>query len=277
MAIKAIAVDIDGTLTNDEKVMTPATKEALMAAQRAGITLILASGRPAHGLKRLARELDLARHHGMLIAYNGSQVRDAATDEVLFNQVMSVEEVRAVLEHMKSFDVIPMIDEDGILYVEDAYRCTIEHRGRPLNIIRHERNACDMRVCEVGDLAAWCAKPYNKVLTAGTDTYLAERYREMAAPFEGSLSCMFTADFYFEFTAPDLNKGRALADALPKRGIDMGELVAFGDGQNDVAMLRAAGIGVAMGNAIDEAKDAADMVTLTNNEDGIAAALEKLL
>lgn len=88
---------------------------------------------------------------------------------------------------------------------------------------------------------------------------------------------MFTADFYFEFTAQGIDKARALSVALPERGIDPSELVAFGDGQNDIPMLRLAGVGVAMANATDEVKGAADMVTLSNNEDGIAAALENLL
>lgn len=277
MSIKAIALDIDGTLTNDAKVVTPRTKEALLAAERAGITLVLASGRPIHGLKKLARELELDRYHGLLVAYNGSQVRDAASGELLFDQAMTADDARAVLEHMKGFDVIPMLVDGDRLYIEDAYRCTIFHRGEPKNIVKYERDMCDLRLHEVRDLAAWCTTPQNKILTAGTDTYMAEHYQEMAAPFRGRLNCMFTADFYFEYTALGLDKSHALAGALPRRGIDMSELVAFGDGQNDAAMLRAAGIGVAMGNAIDETKEAADMVTATNNEDGIAQALERLL
>lgn len=277
MTIKAIALDIDGTLTNDQKVITPRTKEVLFEAERAGITVILASGRPIHGLQKLAHELELDRYHGLLVAYNGSQVRDAASGELLFDQAMSVEDAQAVLTHMKLFDVICMLVDGDRLYVEDAYDCTICHRGKPLNIIKHERDMCDLRIHEVRDLASWCTTPQNKILTAGTDTYMAEHYQEMSAPFKDRLSCMFTADFYFEYTARGLDKSFALAGALPRRGIEMSELVAFGDGQNDAAMLRAAGIGVAMGNAIDETKAAADMVTATNNEDGVAVALEKLL
>lgn len=277
MSIKAIALDIDGTLTNDEKRITPRTKEALLAAARAGITLILASGRPAHGLRALAHELELDRYHGMLVAYNGSQVRDATSGELLFNQAIPVEEARAVLEHLRGFDVIPMLVDADRLYIEDAYRCTIYHKGAPKNIVKYERDACGLRIHEVYSLLDWCITPQNKILTAGTDTYLSEHHEAMAAPFVDKLSCMFTADFYFEFTAQGIDKARALSVALPERGIDPSELVAFGDGQNDIPMLRLAGVGVAMANATDEVKSAADMVTLSNNEDGIATALEDLL
>ena len=82
MAIKAIALDIDGTLTNDEKVVTARTREALLAAQRSGVRLILSSGRPIQGLRSLAAELDLPANGGLLVAFNGAHVVDARTDEL---------------------------------------------------------------------------------------------------------------------------------------------------------------------------------------------------
>ena len=167
----------------------------------------------------------------MLLAYNGAQVRDAATGELLFDQPMSEGDARAVLAHMRNFDVIPMLVDGDRLYVEDAYRCEILHKGVAKNIIKYERDMCDLRVHEVRDIVGWCRLPQDKVLVAGTDTYLAEHHAEMAAPFSDHLCFTFTA----------------------------------------------AGMGVAMGNAVKEARDAADMITATNNEDGIARALEKLL
>lgn len=277
MAVKAIALDIDGTLTNDEKIITPRTKEALLAAQRAGVTIALASGRPTQGLHALAAELELERHHGLLVSFNGAHVTDATTGDVLFDQPMDVSVARELLDHLRQFDVIPWITEGEYLYVEDAYRCEIFHKGTPKNIVKYERDACDLKIHEVRDLAEVLDRPQDKLLTAGTDTYLQEHWEEMYAPFRDRLAGMFTADFYFEFMAPGIDKSRALAGALPKLGIDASEVVAFGDGQNDAGMIRWAGCGVAMGNAIAETKEAADMVTASNNEDGIALALEKLL
>ncbi len=277
MPIKAIALDIDGTLTNDQKVVTPRTREALMRAQRAGVRVILASGRPIQGLRALAHELELDQHHGMLVAFNGAHVVDAETDEVLFDQPMAVEDMHALIEHLRGFDVIPWVTDGPYLYVEDAFRCEILHKGAPINIVKYERDACDLMIREVRDLREVCNRPQDKILTAGDDTYLQEHWEEMYAPFRGRLSGMFTADFYFEYMALGVDKSRALAGALPKLGIDASEVVAFGDGQNDAAMIRWAGIGVAMANAIDETKAAADRVTASNNEDGIALVLEELL
>lgn len=277
MAIKAIAMDIDGTLTNDKKVITSRTREALLAAQASGIKLILASGRPDQGLRALAAELDLQNNGGLLVAYNGARVVDAQTNEILFDQPMPCDLAREVVEHARNFDVITWITEGTHLYIENPERCMIEWKGQPIDIVEYERKHCNMTIQAVDDLASVCDRPQDKILCAATDTYLAEHWQELAAPFKDRLSCMFTADFYYEFMAPGIDKSRALAGALPKLGIDASEVVAFGDGQNDAAMLRWAGTGVAMANAIEETKASADMVTLSNNEDGIAAALEKLL
>ena len=279
MAIKAIAMDIDGTLTNDEKVITPRTRERLLQAQREGIRLLLASGRPAQGLKALAHELELDTHDGLLVCFNGACVIDAQTDEVLYEQPMPTDEVVRLIDHLRGVDVIPWITQGRKLYIEDAYRCMLTLRdGSRMNVVKYERDCCGMLVEEVADLAD-VARGMNvdKLLTSGDPAYLEANWEGMYEPFRDTLSGMFTADWYFEFNAPDINKSHALAGALPKLGIEAADVVAFGDGQNDRAMLEWAGTGVAMANAVDETKAAAQMVTLSNNEDGIAVALDRLL
>ena len=279
MSIKAIAMDIDGTLTNDQKVISPRTREKLLAAQESGIKLILASGRPAWGLHALAQELDLQNHDGLLVAFNGAHVVDAQTDEVLFDQAMPADELHRLIDHLRNFDVIPIISLGRDLHVEDSYRCMITLRdGSQMNIVKYERDACDLKIREVESLHEVVdAYPVDKLLTAGDPAYLQAHYEEMYAPFTQTLSGMFTADWYFEYTAPGIDKARALEGALPKLGIDASEVVSFGDGQNDKSMIEWAGTGVAMGNAVEEVKAVAQMVTANNNEDGIAVALDKLL
>lgn len=265
MAIKAIALDIDGTLTNSAKVVTPRTREALLKAERAGIRLILASGRPVQGLRKLARELELDRYHGMLVAYNGARVVDIESDEILFDQPMAVEDMHDLLEHLRAFDIITWVTEGEYLYIEDAFKCDIEFKGAPKNIVKYERDACNMKIHEVDSLLDVCDHPQDKILTAATPSYLEAHWEEMYGPFRDRLSGMFTAPFYFEYTARGIDKSHSLSIALPKLGIDASEVAAFGDGQNDASMLRWAGMGVAMANAVDETKAAADMVTASNS------------
>lgn len=275
MSIKVIIMDVDGTLTNSQKVVTPKTKEALMKAQKAGAILILASGRPTSGLRDLAAELEMDKHHGLLVAFNGSKVIDCETGETLFNQAMTVEEGKAVLEHMKKFDVMPMIDKGEYMHVNDVFAGMLENNGNPINIIQYESRGGKFKLCEQEDLAAFVDYPLNKILTAGEPGYLQEHYKEMMAPFDGKLSCMFTAPFYFEFTAQGIDKAKALDTVLIPKGYKREEMVAFGDGHNDASMVKYAGTGVAMENAVQDLKDIADAITLSNEEDGIAEYLYK--
>lgn len=273
MTIKVIAMDVDGTLINGDRKISDETKKALRKAQDTGVKLILASGRPTTGLMDLAKELNMDKHHGLLVAYNGSRVLDVQTQEILFDETMTIEEGKAVLEHLKQFDVTPMIIKDNYLHVNDVYRCFLQVKGEPFNIIQYESRGGKFHLCEQPDLAAFVDFPLNKILIAGEADYLAAQHQNISAPFKDTLSCMFTAPFYFEVTAKGIDKAKALDTVLGAMGYSADEMIAFGDGQNDASMVRYAGIGVAMGNAVEELKQAADEITLSNEEDGIAHSL----
>lgn len=275
--IKVIIMDVDGTLTNSKKVITEKTKNSLIKAQNAGAILILASGRPTSGLMDFARELKMDEHHGLLVSFNGAKVVDCDTNKVLFNETMSVEQGQAVLEHMKKFDVKPMIDKGDYMYVNDVFNNEIHYNGTILNIIQYESRGGKFKLCEKDDLAAFADYPLNKILTAGDPEYLQAHYKEMMEPFKDTLSCMFTAPFYFEFTAEGIDKAKALDTILIPMGYKKEEMIAFGDGHNDASMIKYAGTGVAMANAVDDLKAIADEITLSNEEDGIAYTLSKYI
>lgn len=275
--IKVIIMDVDGTLTNNKKLISEKTKNALIKAQELGAILVLASGRPTSGLMDLAKELKMDENNGLLVSFNGSKVVDCENNKVLFNKTMSVEEGQAVLEHMKKFNVKPMIDKGDYMYVNDVFDNTIIYNGEPFNIIQYESRGGKFKLCEKDDLAAFADYPLNKILTAGDPEYLQANYKEMMEPFKDSLSCMFTAAFYFEFTAKGIDKAKALDTVLIPMGYKKEEMIAFGDGHNDASMVKYAGIGVAMANAVDDLKAIADEVTLSNEEDGIAYTLSKYI
>ena len=275
--IKAILLDIDGTLTNDQKVITPRTRDSLLAAQEKGVVLVLASGRTATGLSTYAKDLDLAHHNGVLVCYNGAKSLNCQTGEVYFEQALTVDQGKRVLEHMKNFEVAPVIDHGEYMYVNDVFFELPNQDKFPHMIIQYEGHSNNFLLCEKRDLAEFCDFPLNKILNAGDPAYLQEHWREMAAPFEGELTSMFTAPVYFEFTPLGVDKVRALKDTFAVLGIEQSEVMSFGDAQNDLTMIEWAQIGVAMGNAVDAVKEKADYVTFDNNSDGIAHALEELV
>lgn len=278
MSIRAIAMDIDGTLVNSRRQISPKTKAVLTKAQSLGIRLILASGRPTNGLLQLADILDMPDHHGLLVSYNGARVTDCQTGSILFRQPLSIQETQAVLEHIKRFPKLhPMIDMGEYMYVPRDAGHFVPVDGKPYPIFFFEARGNHFRLRRVKDLVPLIDAPVDKVLTAASPEYLQAHWQEIAAPFQDTLNCMFTCRFYFEFTSKGVDKAKALDSVLPSLGIGREELIAFGDGLNDLSMLQYAGIGVAMANAVPQLKDAADEVTLSHDADGIAAALLKYI
>ena len=276
MNIKVIILDIDGTLTDSAKRITPRTKAVLLAAQEQGARLVLASGRPTKGLRAIAKELEMDRHHGLLVSYNGSAVVDAQTNELLFSKALSVEEGREILTHISSFSGARAVVYKGdYMYAQDIRDRFITVNGERFDVLAYESKCCCMEIREAGNLVEFADYEMNKVLVAADPEYLLAHHEEMAAPFAGRLNCVFTSPFYFEFTANGIDKAKALDFVLSPMGYKREEMAAFGDGQNDISMIRYAGLGVAMANADEKVKAAADEITLSNDEDGVAHTLER--
>lgn len=278
MDIKAIVLDIDGTLVTTEKVISKKTRDILIKAQENGIKVILASGRPTRGMWHLVEELELDKHNGYLVSFNGARVTDCETKEVLFNQALDTDLSKNILEHLKQFDVIPMIYGDTHMYVNDVYHNEIQTLDGPtMNIVEYEARMCHFLLSEQADLAAFVDEPQNKVLIAGNPDYLQKVYQEIHAPFEDITSGVFSTPFYFELTDKGIDKAFSLNKVLTAHGILPENVISFGDGQNDRSIIEYAGMGVAMGNAMQEILDIADEVTLSNDHDGIAVFLERYI
>lgn len=279
MDVKAIVLDIDGTLLNDEKNLTTATKKALINAQKKGIKVILASGRPTPGMLKFVDALQMDQYNGMIVSYNGAHVLDVNTQKELFSQPLSIETGKNILEHLKQFDVKPMIAKDNYMYVNNVFDGMLD-LGSPdglFNIIEYESRGGNFQLCEIEDLAAFVDFPLHKILVAAQPEYLQENWEKILSPFKHSVSGMFSAPMYFEFTDLGIDKANALEQTLKPLGIHEQHIISFGDGHNDLSLINYAGVGIAMGNAVDELKNVADKVTLSNNEDGIAKALAELL
>lgn len=275
MSIKAVVLDIDGTLTNDEKMISPRTREALLQIQSEGVKVILASARSEQGMRNQSSELMMDQFGGYLISYSGARIVDARTKEVISSRQMNREVAGRLMDHLRKFDVITWVASGDYMYVEDVFNNRVSWGGVSRNILEYERNACGLLLCEVENLLDVFNHPQNKILATGDDVYLRENWKQMYEPFEQELTGLFTTDVYFEFMAPNVDKRNALIELMPLIGVDSSEVMSFGDSLNDVGMIEWAGIGVAMGNAMNEVKASADFVTLTNNEDGIVHALKR--
>lgn len=267
MKYKLIAMDLDGTLNNDQKIITEKTKAALMAAQAAGIRLALASARPSPGLFKERDILRLQDHKGILMSYNGGRIVDAEDGRVLFETAMDLKETKQVLRNLENLPVTPILDDGVQFYVTDKNGFKVDYECANNNM------ACT----EVENLADFLSFAPIKILMSVDPAVIGEIQKRIAQLLPQSLTVVQTAPFYLEVIPRSINKGQGIRDICKVLGIGTEEVIAFGDAENDIPMLLASGMGVAMGNAAEAVKAAADMVTLSNNDDGIAFALQQLL
>lgn len=277
MTIKAIVLDIDGTLLTSEKKISEKTKQSLIHAQKKGVKVILASGRPTFGMLSLAKELLMDVYEGFLVSYNGAVAMDCLTHQPIFSKVIPNDSAKKILNHLKQFQLIPMINDETYMYVNDVYNNQLQLTDGPFNIIEYESRGGQFLLCEVKDLAEFVDFPLYKILIAGDPEYLQQNHLAIKEPFLDQVTAAFSAPFYFEFTMKGIDKAKALNEIAAQLSITQNEILSFGDGQNDRSIIEYAGTGIAMGNAVDELKEIADDVTLSNDEDGIAVALEKYL
>lgn len=275
--IQAVLLDLDGTLLNDQKMISPKTKETLLSLQANGIRIVLASGRPKRGIEPFATELKLEQYGGLIVSSNGACVTDATTGETLFEQAIDRDVARAILDHLTGFDVIPMLNDETYMYVNDVFSGMLELNGEPFNIIKYESRGGRFQLREEPRLADAIAFPVYKILVAGQPDYLQANVDDMSQPFNQQVTGMFTANMYYEFTDYGIDKARALDHVFQQVGIASDQTIAFGDGHNDRSMLEYAGISVAMDNAVDAIKAIATDVTRSNNEEGIALHLARYL
>ena len=267
MNYRVLALDLDGTLTNSQKEITPATLTALQKAMDKGVKVLLASGRPAVGVWPLAWQLELDKRGGYILAYHGGQIIDCATGCTLFQQQVPRQVVAPLCAFARENGIVALTyNERGVVTEcpEDPYvqlECRINH----------------VPAIGVKDLAEEVTYPVTKFLLTGEGDYLAGLVPVAQERFKGVLNIFRSEPFFMEATPPGIEKGAALERLLNQLGLKREQLMACGDGLNDMPMLQYAGLSVAMANAQPEAKAAADAITLSNDEDGVAAAVEQYL
>lgn len=274
MEIKVIVLDLDGTLLNSKSVISQETKQTLINLQENGYHIVLASGRPTPSVVGIAKELQMDKFDSYILTFNGAHVMNFQTEDVIHQQPLSVEAAKNILKHLETFNVTPMICINDTMYVEDVYSGMVMHQGVLKNIIEFESRIGNYKLCEVDNLHDFLNVPLSKILITGNVNYLEDHLDQFRAPFIETNIITKSADYFVEFTDIGVDKARSLQTILTRLGVSNENVIAFGDGMNDYTLLQSAQIGVAMGNASQELKDASNYVTLSNDDDGIVSALE---
>ena len=259
MNYKMIVLDLDGTLTNRDKVITEKTRHALMEAQKRGKKVVLASGRPTYGVVPLAEELELGKYGGCM---------DCRTGEVLFQKKLPAEANKKIIGLAQEERVSSILTYQDGLIITNNEECPY---------VKIEAGINHLRVRQVDEMADYVDFSVPKFLMCDDGDYLALTEARVKAALGRDFSVYRSEPFFLEILPKGIDKAQSLSQLLRVLGIEREEMIACGDGYNDISMIQYAGLGVAMENAVLPVRKAADYVTLSNNDDGVANVVEKFL
>lgn len=269
MEKKILFLDLDGTLLNDRKEITPGNRRALEQLQRDGHRVVITTGRPLKSAMEQARRLEMDRPGCFLIAFNGAAIYDWERQAQVFVQGLELPAVLQVFAYANSKNLH--------IQTYDAREVLVERRCDDATVRRYcGLVEMDFRVVE--DIRGALRELPAKALVIDYDDQagLLQTEQWLRQKMAHQVDCFFSCDQYLEIVPKGINKGEAVRRLCGIVNIPIEATVAVGDAANDLSMLRAAGIGVSMANATDEVKAAADAVTqCDNNHDGVAEVIAK--
>ena len=268
MKYKLLVLDVDGTLLNDEREISKRTLAALLKVQQMGVRIVLASGRPTYGLMPLAKTLELGNYGGCVLSYNGCQIIKAQNGEILFERRINPEMLPYLEKKARKngFAIFTYHDDTLITDSPDNEYIKNEALLNNLKIIKEDEfsTAIDFAPCKC-------------MLVSDKEKALIGLEQHWEKRLAGTLDAFRSEPYFLEVVPCGVNKANTLGALLEHLGVTREEVIAVGDGVCDVTMLQLAGMGVAMGHSQDSVKVCADYVTASNEEDGVALAVEKLI
>lgn len=263
---KLLVLDLDGTLTNSKKEISTRNKEVLMKAQMMGVKVVLASGRPTGGIGFLAEELCLHRFGGYILSYNGGQIIECASGNLLFQSSIPVSAIPDIYQAAVDYSLAIVSYDDN----------NIVTQNQDDEFVKIEAWLNRMGVVETDDFGNFFSSDVPKCLMMGDPLHLDRVEPQIADRFP-HLNVMRSIPFFLEVVPQGVDKALSLSRLLGHLGYTPEQMMVCGDGMNDLSMIEYAGLGVAMNNAEEKVKNASSYITLSNDEDGVAHAVERFI
>ena len=268
--IKMIGLDQDGTLLTDRKEFTDRSKRALRTAIDSGIVVLIATGRPLTGIPEEIRNFPGMRY---ALTSNGAKVMDVWENRVVDEHLLSAKLAEKALEICGKYDTLQEVYYDGVSYAPADKRDMIPRYHKNPNMWEYMRKTRTW-VEDIFRMVRESDRGLDKIQMLFADMEERTKAWQELSEVEG-LELVGSLGYNIEINAAGVNKGSGLVSLGRLLGIRREEIMACGDGDNDLLMLKEVGFGVAMANAEEEVKKAADYITLSNEEDGVADAIEK--
>ena len=266
--IKLVAIDLDGTLLNSQKEISLRNKQALMAAKQAGVKVVICTGRPLAAIGPYLEELGLQEEGDYSITFNGGLVQKNDTGAIIEKTLMPLEAIHELYQLATTLNMpFDVLSDEVVMQLPSApnYHSIYSSLNKLLTFKSYKLEELTPN------------RIYNKVVVAIDEAYLNERIKEIPASFYERFEIIKTRNNLLEFMPKGITKAYGISLLAKDLGIRAEEIMTLGDEENDLPMIEYAGLGVAMANAIPLVKEAADVVTDTNDQDGVAKAVEKYI
>lgn len=271
--IRLIALDLDGTLLNTDKILTAQARSALDRAAENGIEIVPTTGRFYGGMPDAIRELPYIHY---VISINGAQVYDFVHEKVVYRSELPVRQAVEIMKYLDGFDLIYdcYMDNAGwmnrVMWEKCADYTPNEHYRKMVHDLRKPVEDVKQFLLETGH-------DVQKVQLFTRDEAQHVRFLHTLGDLFPGTSVSTSVVTNVEINAAGANKGEAIRHLASYLGFDISETAAFGDGLNDLSMIRDTGLGVAMANACDEVLNAADYITSSCNEEGVSRVINRIL
>lgn len=263
MTYKMVVIDVDDTLINDDRVVTPATQQALAAAAARGTIVTLATGRMFASAQKIARQINL---NVPIITYQGSLIKNLFDEEVLYERSVPSTTARYLFEYAEKND----------LHIQAYYNDTLYSKTDNQRV-KDYAEMSNIPYTVEPNLDRLLDYPLTKILFFEEPAVCDRVGADLMNQVGHEVHITKSKPFFLEILHKEGTKGHAVEHLANHFGIGLDEVIAIGDSWNDHEMIELAGLGVAMGNAIQPLKDIADYVTLTNNDDGVKHVIEKFI
>jgi Cof subfamily protein (haloacid dehalogenase superfamily) len=261
MPVNLVAIDLDGTLLNSDKQVTARTLTAIRRTGAMGVRVVIASARPPRSVQPLYDYCGLST---VQINYNGAMIWDPAARRIVLHRPMPQETVRAIIEvaRQRYPDTLASVEVADHWFTD---RFDASYVTETSKVFKPDR---------VAPFAELLTKPVTKLMLLGPGEHMVQIEGLLASHFSGQISMVRIEDYMIQIMHPTAGKSSALAAVARLYGIGRDSVMAIGDAPNDLGMIQWAGLGVAVHNAHPLVRQAADYITASNDEDGVAEALE---
>ncbi|MCH4886469.1 HAD family phosphatase [Acidaminobacter sp. JC074] len=259
---KLLALDIDGTLLNSQGQVDPSTIEVIEKIKD-HVLVTISTGRPIQGVYRY---IDLLGLKSPIITYNGAMIIDSRTDEVLYSQKMNGDDAKQVLELGSQYDTTMIIWSNNKLY-----------SNRINDYVNNYKKLSGLEPIVLNEFDDLIKQGVTKILWVNDPDTLESYQEKIKDLVHKSITYCTSKSHLLEFFDSRVSKAKALEFLGRNFEIKREEMMAIGDGNNDIDMIDYVGMGVAMANATDKVKSVANYITSSNDEDGILNAVNKFI